>query len=273
MTDFHRSSDLLIRNQQVAGSSPAGGSAGRGEAAPTASPLPPYETLFVAAARSANAELRLPQLPAHLAAELEAAETERCGDGSAMVVAASPWRWGGSRAGDLTGSLTLRRWGPDGDAWDLVCTVVVDPDRPERLHIDVVVRWSNEPRLADGLPPLGMWWGDASLLRRAEQEELYKDAAAARRRPPAFGLHPDADALPLRLDAGSLGVLEGELRVVASLGLAYVRATNEGSVQPGLAARTLRTAVADGRLAVPHFIRAWLDNGGGLLALEGPGEL
>jgi hypothetical protein len=205
---------------------------------------------------------------------LEDAETELCGDGSAYVARATRWRWGGPRAGEIVGSLTLQRSGPDGDVWELHCSVTIDPDDHGRPHVDLVVRWTSEVRLANGLPGLGQWWTEAALLRPVEREAIAAVALDAADSPPSRFAPPDGvDRLPLRLDAGSLGSLEGELLIDADLGLAYVRATRADMVEAGLAARTLRTAVDDGRLAVPHFIRAWLENGGALLALEGPGEL
>jgi hypothetical protein len=241
---------------------------------PLLSTLPAPERPFVAAARPANAQPVLPILPVALEPELADAWTELAGDGSALVVQCCSWRWDGPAAGEIVGSTTVRRCGPNGEMWDLVVGVTVDPDEPERLHLDVVVRRSDDVRLAEGLPPLGQWWAPTSILRLHERAAI--DAAAEQAvddPPPRLSfVEPEAAALPIRLDAGSLGALAGELRIVVGLGLAYVRATHGGALKLGAAARTMRTAVVDGRLAVPHWIRSWLDRGGCLLAVEG-GEL
>lgn len=270
MTDFRPFTPLLIRNQQVAGSSPAGGSNGcSAEQGGPLSTVREPERPFVALASAANGPHALPHISAACASALARAWTELAGDDSALVVHASPWRWSGPSDGEIVGSLTLRRW-CDGQAWDLAVSIVVDPD-DESLHLSLVVRLSDEVRLAEGLQPIGQWWAPVSVLRPRERAAI--DAAVEQvvvDPPPRHSFElPDAGVVRLRLDAGSLGDLVGELCVVATLGLAYVRATRSGALTPAAAARTMRTAVVDGRLAVPHWVRVYLERGGELLALEG----
>lgn len=228
-------------------------------------PVEPGEQVFLSLAPSANTLLAFP--PA-ISAILSGSEPELSGDGSPMAVAFSPWRWGGPKAGEIVGSLTFRRW--DGHvAFDLVCTVTVDPDEHALAHIDVVVRLTEEARLVSGQPPLGTWWATPSVLTEAEARALRDAAADVAADPPARSFALDTSVVRLRLVAGSLGVLAGELRFEGDLGLAYVRATEAGTLTSDAAARALRAAVVDGRLAVPTPIRAWLEHGGDLLAVEG----
>lgn len=228
--------------------------------------IPLAERPWLAAIPAANGGV-LQRLPSHLLSALEQAETELVGDGTAMVVQASPWRWGGPRAGEMMGSLTLRRE-LDGEVWDLVAIVTFDPDELDVAQIDTLVRWTTEGRLVSGQPPISTWWIDPEVLRASERAAI--DDALRCAVPPArrFGAI-DASAVALQLDAGSLGEIRGELVVELELGLAYVRATQCGGLSADAAARALRAAVADHRLAVPSRIRAALDRGLDLLTMEG----
>ena len=231
-----------------------------GAAVPTAAPIPPGEQPFVALAGAANL-VDLPALPGDVADELRLAETELCGDGSAIAVHATQWIHSGPRAGGLHACLTFRRW-LGHEAFDLVCWVTADPDERGLAHVSsLVVRRTDEARLLERRPPLGQWWAAPSLLVASERQSL-SDAAAEVFDDPPSGAWLQQDVVPLELDAGSLGTMRGELRIVADLGLAYVSATHGR-------ARALRSAVLDGRLAVPSWIRAYLDCGGDLFALEG----
>lgn len=212
----------------------------------------------------------LPALPTHVEQQLASARTERCADGSAFVVEAGDWTWGGDRRTDLVGQVTFRRHGRG--VWDLRVSVVVDPDDLERCDWTVVVQRSRGVLSTEEgevlCPPIDRWQASAEVLAPVERADILRLAEeAVADPPPAEGLRRSTAAVHLEANGAC-----GRLVVDLDRGVAAVLVDEPLDEPLPPAAReaaesALRHAVEAGVVDVPRRTRVLLDLG--VLRLEG----